>query len=63
MGILWVGISHTIPVPITGTGIYRTIIYAVSDETRSILIIKIIKITIIITLLKYVTKNKRGGIP
>ena len=68
MGILWVRISPTVPVPaitipITGMGTYHTIIHMVSDETHGIplthgiLIIKIIKITIIIALLKYYTKN------
>jgi len=57
MGIPWVGISHTVPantVPVTGTGTYHTVIYVVSDKTRSIILtrsILIIKITIIITLL------------
>jgi hypothetical protein len=63
--ILQVRISHT--VPITGMGTYCTIICMVSDETHGIpftcgiLIMKIMKITIIITLLQYFTKNKRGG--
>ena len=54
-GIPWVRISHT--APIMGTGTYHTVICMVSDETHSILIIKI---TIIITLLTYFKKNKRG---
>jgi hypothetical protein len=63
-GIPRVRISHTVPVPantvpVTGMGTYHTIICAVSDETHGILIIKIIKITIIITVLQYFTK--RGG--
>jgi hypothetical protein len=37
-----VGISHTAPVPlntvtVAGTGTYRTVIYAVSYETRGVL--------------------------
>ena len=67
-GILWVRISHTIPVPantvpITGMGTYHTVIHAVSDETHGIPLtcsILIIKITIIITLLRYYTKNGEG---
>ena len=66
MGIPWVGISQTVPIPantipIMGMGTYYTVIHTVSDETHGILIIKITIITIIITLLKYYTKNERGG--
>ena len=66
MGILQVRISHTVPIPantipITGMGTYHTVIHVVSDETCGILIIKITIITIIITSLKYYTKNERGG--
>jgi len=57
MSIPRAGISHTAPV--MGTGTYHTVICVVSDETHGILIIKIIKITIIITLLQ----RTRGGIP
>jgi hypothetical protein len=70
-GIPRVGISHTVPVPantvpVTGTGTYHTVICTVSDETRgitlthSILIIKIIKISISITL-QYLQRAGGGG--
>jgi hypothetical protein len=69
MGIQQVRISHTVHIPantahVMGVGTYCIIICAVSHKTCSItlthgiLIIKIIKITITITVFK---KNRRGG--